>query len=158
MSPKALRGMLGSDEFKVVVQAQWYRLRYSFEDAMSLTVRPPVMPDRIKIRGWQWAERVDDHNCNLCTKMEISVKIPAPGVGGQVEKGTANGMKGAYADQPRRVITYLAQRKAATLDGHMTIPRVGSGAAGKRGESQGESAAWWRRRPMAKVNVLSRAA
>ena len=111
--PKALRGMLGSDEFKVVVQAQWYRLRYSFEDAMSLTVRPPVMPDRIKIRGWQWAERVDDHNCNLCTKMEISVKIPAPGVGGQVEKGTANGMKGAYADQPRRVITYLAQRKAA---------------------------------------------
>ena len=106
--PKALRGMLGSDEFKVVVQAQWYRLRYSFEDAMSLTVRPPVMPDRIKIRGWQWAERVDDHNCNLCTKMEISVKIPAPGVGGQVEKGTANGMKGAYADQPRRVITYLS--------------------------------------------------
>ena len=111
--PKALRGMLGSDEFKVVVQAQWYRLRYSFEDAMSLTVRPPVMPDRIKIRGWQWAERVDDHNCNLCTKMEISVKIPAPGVGGQVEKGTANGMKGAYADQPRRVVTYLATRKAA---------------------------------------------
>ena len=32
--PKALRGMLGSDEFKFVVQAQWYRLKYSQVCAM----------------------------------------------------------------------------------------------------------------------------
>ena len=51
--PKALRGMLGSDEFKIVVDAQWHKLRYSWEEAMSLSVRPPVFPDRIKIRGWQ---------------------------------------------------------------------------------------------------------
>ena len=111
--PKALRSMLGSDEFKVVVQAQWYRLAYSWEDAMTLSVRPPVFPDRITIKGWQWTERIDEHNCNLCTKMEISVKIPGPGVGSQVEKGTLNGMKKAYADQPRRVLAYLAERKAS---------------------------------------------
>ena len=102
--PKALRSMLGSDEFKVVVQAQWYRLAYSWEDAMTLSVRPPVFPDRITIKGWQWTERIDEHNCNLCTKMEISVKIPGPGVGSQVEEGALNGMKKAYADQPRRVL------------------------------------------------------
>ena len=78
---------------------------------MSLTVKPPVFPDRITIRGWQWAERIDERNCNLCTKMTISVKIS--GIGAQVEKGTLSGMKGAYADQPRRVLTYLAERKAS---------------------------------------------
>jgi len=91
---------------------------------MSLSVRPPVFPDRIKIRGWQWCEPVDANNCNLCTKMEISCKIPAPGVGVQVEKGTLSGMKGAYADQPRRVLTYLAERRAANrpYDARRTDP------------------------------------
>lgn len=108
--PKAIRSMLGSDEFIVRVQGEWFRLKYEEKDAMKLTVQPPVFSDRIKITGWQWAEKVDDSNCILCTKMEISCKIPGPGIGSQVEKGTEKGMKGAYADQPRRVLEFLAQR------------------------------------------------
>jgi hypothetical protein len=36
--PKALRGMLGSDEFKVVIQAEWYRLKY-----VEVSSAPPVL-------------------------------------------------------------------------------------------------------------------
>ena len=110
--PKAIRGMLGSDEFKVVVEAEWYKLRYAKEEAMTLSVRPPVFASKISIKGMQWAERVDGQNCNLCTQMTISCKIPA-GVGSQVEKGTEKGMKAAYADQPRRVMAFLNERRAS---------------------------------------------
>ena len=114
--PKPMRHMLGADEFVVRVQAHWFRLKYEEKDAMFLAVQPPVFSERIKINGWQWAERIDDHNCMLCTKMEISCKIPGPGISTQVEKGTEKGMKGAYADQPRRVMEYLAQRKRSGRD------------------------------------------
>jgi hypothetical protein len=109
--PKPIRAILGTDEFVVRVHAQWFKLKYSHEDAMTLTVLPPVLSERIKIFGEQWAERVDDNNCMLCTSMQISCKIPGPGIGFQVEKGTEKGMKGAYADQPRRVLTFLAERR-----------------------------------------------
>ena len=67
------------DDFSVKVHAQWYKKLYTEEYAMSLTVTPPVLPDRIKVYGEQWAERVDDNNCNLCTRMEIAARVPAPG-------------------------------------------------------------------------------
>ena len=111
--PKPVRKMLGVEDFVVTVHANWYKLLFEQKDAMVLTVQPPVFSDRIKIRGEQWAERIDDRNCNLCTRMEISCRVPGPGLATQIEKGTEKGMKGAYADQPRRVVTYLALRAAS---------------------------------------------
>ena len=40
--PKALRHMLGKDEFVVTVHANWFKLLYAKEHSMSLVVQPPV--------------------------------------------------------------------------------------------------------------------
>ena len=110
--PRALRSTLGVDEFIVRVHATWHARLYEKQHAMALQVQTPVFTDRIKINGEQWAEKVDDHNCLLKTRMTIQCKLPGPGIGTQVEKGTEKGMKDAYKDQPRRVIEYLKQRAA----------------------------------------------
>ena len=111
--PKAIRSILGAGDFIVTVHAQWYKRLYSKADAMTLRVQTPLFTERIHIHGEQWTEAVDAHNCVLKTRMTISVKVPGPGIGPKIEKGTEKGMREAYADQPRRVVEFLRLRAAS---------------------------------------------
>ena len=110
--PRAMRSSLGvSQEFSVRVTAIWFKRKFDIDHAMKLNVRMPMMTDRFKINGIQWVEKVDEHNCLICSKMKIQCKIPGPGLSTKIEKDTEKGMKETYADTPRRVVDFLTLRK-----------------------------------------------
>ena len=117
--PPALLAVLGNkaDEFAVRVTTSWYTGAHDRAHPCHLAIHVPALGSRFAVRGRLWVEPAGPRACDLCTSYEIAVRAPSF-VAARVEAAIEAKMRATYADQPRRVLAYLAARPPPCVAAH----------------------------------------
>jgi hypothetical protein len=93
-----------SDEFSFETTETFSNEEYDAKHPLKYTVKPPVMPDKIKVSGSQWVEPLGT-GCKLGFRLEVSVNIF--GIGGQIASGVLKNTVESFEKMPARVAEYV---------------------------------------------------
>ena len=73
--PASLRHMLGTETFAFVSRSAWYADRFDAAHPAEFDSTPPVLKDRISVRGRCWLEERSPAACRHVYRVEVDVRV-----------------------------------------------------------------------------------
>ena len=106
--PASLRHMLGTETFAFVSRSAWYADRFDAAHPAEFDSTPPVLKDRISVRGRCWLEERSPAACRHVYRVEVDVRVF--GLGSMAELAIERRLEANYARLGKLTLQYVRSR------------------------------------------------